>query len=96
MIQLPCWSVLTVHSTGFNSPEWFLANMGAIACGGKAAGIYTTNGPEACQYIVEHSKSKVVVCEDKKHLAKFITLLEATQNQSSHHDQSMCVKCVLL
>lgn len=65
----------TVAIIGFNSPEWFLANMGAIACGGKAAGIYTTNGPDACKYIVEHSKSKVVVCEDKKHLAKFIEIL---------------------
>lgn len=66
----------TVAIIGFNSPECFLANMGAIACGGKAAGIYTTNGPDACKYIVEHSKSKVVVCEDTKHLSKFLTILE--------------------
>eukprot|EP00656_Telonema_subtile_P005522 TRINITY_DN1250_c0_g4_i1.p1 TRINITY_DN1250_c0_g4~~TRINITY_DN1250_c0_g4_i1.p1 ORF type:complete len:725 (+),score=206.63 TRINITY_DN1250_c0_g4_i1:272-2446(+) len=66
----------TVAIIGFNSPEWFLANMGAIAAGGKAAGIYTTNGPTACQYIAEHSKSKVVVVEDSKHLAKFLTVLK--------------------
>ena len=34
--------------------------------------IYTTNGPEACAYIAEHSKSSVVVVENEKHLAKFI------------------------
>jgi len=66
----------TVSIIGFNSPEWILANMGAIACGGKAAGIYTTNGPEACAYIVEHSESKVVVVEDSKHLAKFMGLIK--------------------
>jgi len=66
----------TIAIIGFNSPEWFMANMGAIACGGKAAGIYTTNGPDSCKYIAEHSKSKVVVCEDSKHLAKFLTVLE--------------------
>eukprot|EP01084_Bolivina_argentea_P239416 402415_1 len=36
---------------GFNSPEWFFSNMGAIFAGGKAAGIYTTNGAEGCKYI---------------------------------------------
>ena len=34
---------------GFNSPEWFMAEMGAIMAGGKAAGVYTTNEPVACQ-----------------------------------------------
>lgn len=46
---------------GFNSPEWFFANMGAIGAGAKAAGIYTTNGPEAAGYIVNHAKAEVCV-----------------------------------
>ena len=44
---------------GFNSPQWFLGNMGAIACGAKAAGIYPTNGPEAAAYIANHSEAQV-------------------------------------
>ena len=32
---------------GFNSPEWFISQMGAIMAGGFSAGIYTTNSPEA-------------------------------------------------
>jgi len=68
----------TVAIIGFNSPEWFLSNMGAIACGGKAAGIYATNGPEACQYIAEHSQAKVVLCDSVKHLAKFVEVLNGS------------------
>lgn len=48
------------------------AQVGAIAAGGIAAGIYTTNGPEACQYVVDHSESLVVVCEDQMQLDKMI------------------------
>ena len=68
----------TVAIIGFNSPEWFLSNMGAIACGGKAAGIYATNGPEACQYIAEHSQAKVVLCDSVKHLGKFVEVLNGS------------------
>ena len=45
--------------------------MGAIAAGGKAAGIYTTNASDAVQYIVEHSESKVAIVEDAEQLKKF-------------------------
>jgi long-chain-fatty-acid--CoA ligase ACSBG len=37
----------SVSILGFNAPEWNIANMGAIAAGGFAAGIYTTNEPPA-------------------------------------------------
>ena len=46
--------------------------MGTIAAGGVAAGIYTTNLPEACHYVSEHSKAKVIVCEGAMQLAKYI------------------------
>jgi long-chain-fatty-acid--CoA ligase ACSBG len=61
----------TINIIGFNSPEWFFSNFGAIAAGGVSAGIYTTNSPEACQYISEHSKARVVVCEGVKQLEKY-------------------------
>lgn len=61
----------TINIIGFNAPEWFFANFGAMAAGGVAAGIYTTNNPEACKYITEHSKAKVVVVEGVKQLEKY-------------------------
>jgi len=36
-----------------------------------AAGIYSTNSPEACKYITEHSKAEVIVVEGNKQLAKY-------------------------
>jgi len=38
---------------------------------GIAAGIYTTNTPEACAYVTSHSKAEVVVLEGNKQLAKY-------------------------
>lgn len=56
---------------GFNSPEWFISQMGTILAGGIATGIYTSNLTEACRYISNHSKAQVICCEDNKQLAKF-------------------------
>ena len=57
---------------GFNSPQWVIANMAAIAAGGKAAGMYTTSSADAVEYIVTHSESSVCVCEDEEQLNKFL------------------------
>jgi len=61
---------------GFNSPEWFLADLGAIAAGAIAAGIYTTNGPDACHYVAEHCDAGVVFVENEQQLKKFIAIRE--------------------
>lgn len=59
---------------GFNSPEWFIADIGAIFAGGIACGIYTTNAPDACKYIIEHSESTVVVVENESQLKKIMQI----------------------
>jgi len=56
---------------GFNRPEWFLADVGAIAAGGIPAGIYTTNTAEQCQYIADHAEAAVAVVENPQYLAVF-------------------------
>jgi long-chain-fatty-acid--CoA ligase ACSBG len=63
-----------INIIGFNTREWFVANFGAVAAGGIAAGIYTTNLPEACKYISEHSNAKVVVVEGLEQLKKYISI----------------------
>ncbi|CAD1476724.1 unnamed protein product, partial [Heterotrigona itama] len=59
---------------GFNSPEWFFSDLGAIYAGGLAVGIYTTNNPEACQYCLEISRANIVVVEDSKQLEKILQI----------------------
>eukprot|EP00004_Rigifila_ramosa_P017001 TRINITY_DN408_c0_g1_i1.p1 TRINITY_DN408_c0_g1~~TRINITY_DN408_c0_g1_i1.p1 ORF type:complete len:702 (+),score=155.52 TRINITY_DN408_c0_g1_i1:181-2106(+) len=61
----------SVNIIGFNSPEWVIMNIGAIAAGGKAAGIYTTNAADACQYISEHSEARCVLVENELQLNKY-------------------------
>ncbi|KAK7173629.1 hypothetical protein R3I93_003449 [Phoxinus phoxinus] len=57
---------------GFNSPEWFIADVGCILAGGLATGIYTTNSPEACQYVADNCAANVLVVENNKQLIKIL------------------------
>ncbi|XP_028270315.1 long-chain-fatty-acid--CoA ligase ACSBG2-like isoform X2 [Parambassis ranga] len=57
---------------GFNSPEWFISDVGCILAGGLAVGIYTTNSPEACQYVAANCEANVLVVENHKQLEKIL------------------------
>nr|CAD7573333.1 unnamed protein product [Timema californicum] len=61
---------------GFNSPEWLISDLAAIHAGGFAAGIYTTNSPEACHYCAENSKANIIVVEDQTQLDKILQIRE--------------------
>jgi long-chain-fatty-acid--CoA ligase ACSBG len=65
---------------GFNAPEWSVAHFGCIAAGGVSAGIYTTNLPDACQYISHHSKARVVVVEGVPQLEKYYGISKTLPN----------------
>ncbi|CAL8126075.1 unnamed protein product [Orchesella dallaii] len=57
---------------GFNSPEWFIADLGAIMAGGIPAGIYTTNCPKSCAYIAQDSRANIYVVDDERQLSKVL------------------------
>ncbi|NXF81545.1 ACBG2 ligase, partial [Sclerurus mexicanus] len=57
---------------GFNSAEWFIADIGAILAGGLAVGIYTTNSPQACHYVAENCSANVIVVQNQKQLQKIL------------------------
>ncbi|XP_022047181.1 long-chain-fatty-acid--CoA ligase ACSBG2-like [Acanthochromis polyacanthus] len=57
---------------GFNSPEWFISDIGCILAGGLGTGIYTTNSPEACQYVAANCEANVLVVENQKQLQKIL------------------------
>ena len=60
-----------VNILGFNAPEWLIAHFGAVAAGVLCAGVYPSNGPDACRYVAAHSDASVVFVEDAKQLAKY-------------------------
>jgi len=57
-----------VNIFGFNSPEWFIADVGVIFAGGKAAGIYPTDTLDQVVYKSKHSGGKVIVVETEQKL----------------------------
>ncbi|XP_060075847.1 long-chain-fatty-acid--CoA ligase ACSBG2-like [Ylistrum balloti] len=63
-----------VSILGFNSPEWAIADLGSIFAGGLATGVYTTNTPEACQYILFDSGTNIAVVENDTQLQKILCI----------------------
>jgi len=76
LIHLGVQPFKIVNVLGFNSPEWVIALIGSLFVGCIGAGIYTTNSPEACQYISEHSEAEVVMVENNKQLAKYVKVID--------------------
>jgi long-subunit acyl-CoA synthetase (AMP-forming) len=62
---------------GYNRPEWFLADIGAILAGGVPAGIYTTSSPEQCRYITAHCDADVAVVENRVQLDKLLAVRDS-------------------
>jgi long-subunit acyl-CoA synthetase (AMP-forming) len=54
----------------FNRPEWYVANLAAMAVGARPAGIYTNSTPEQCRYITEHAEAAVAVVENRASLER--------------------------
>ncbi|XP_063311929.1 long-chain-fatty-acid--CoA ligase ACSBG2 isoform X1 [Pelobates fuscus] len=65
---------------GFNSAEWFIADVASILAGGFAVGIYTTNSAEACHYVAENCEANILVVENHKQLQKILQI----QDQLPH------------
>lgn len=53
---------IAIH--GFNSVEWFAADVGASLAACIPAGIYTTNKAPICSYIINHSNAGVLFVDD--------------------------------
>jgi long-subunit acyl-CoA synthetase (AMP-forming) len=59
---------------GFNRPEWFIADVGAIYAGAIPAGIYTTSTDEQCAFIAAHCAARVAFVENRDQLRKFLDM----------------------
>ncbi|WP_420642707.1 AMP-dependent synthetase/ligase [Candidatus Leptofilum sp.] len=71
---------------GFNRPEWVIFDLASMMVGGAPAGIYTTNSPEECKYIVENSESSVILVENQGQWDKI----------ASVRDDIACLKHIVL
>lgn len=70
----------TVAVYGFNSPQWFISEMGAIYSGGMVAGLYPTNSTEVNKYILGDCKANIVVCEDAEKAKKIWDIRDELPN----------------
>jgi long-chain acyl-CoA synthetase len=60
-----------------NVPEWTISDIGTIAAGGVGVGIYPSNSPEQCEYIINHSDAEFVVVDTLKQLGKVKEVAES-------------------
>ena len=67
-----------VSVIGENRQEWVYADLGIQSAGGVTTGVYTTNSPEQCQYIVDHSGSRFYFVEDEEQLDKALIFRKNT------------------
>ena len=77
-----------VSILGNNCPQWFISDMAAIFAGAVPGGIYTTNSPEQCHFIAEHSEANIAVVENAEQLAKFKKIRDQSQASWPEHTQS--------
>lgn len=62
---------------GFNREEWVVAELGAMAAGAVAVGLYTTSSPDQLAYILGHCDARIVLVEN----AKYLETLQALRDQ---------------
>jgi len=63
---------VAIHSA--NRPEWAVADLAAIAAGAIPTGVFVTNSPEQCAYVIGHAGARVVVVDTEETLAKLAPL----------------------
>jgi long-chain acyl-CoA synthetase len=57
-----------------NRPEWLVADMGIQGIGAVTVGVYPTSPATEVEYLLAHSASKVVICEDEEQLDKVLEI----------------------
>jgi long-chain acyl-CoA synthetase len=55
-----------------NRIEWVLAQLGANIVGGVAVGVYPTSPANEVAYVLAHSESEIIVCEDQEQVDKVL------------------------
>ena len=61
---------LAIHSA--NRPEWAIADLAAIAAGAIPTGIFVTNTPEQCAYVLDHTEASIAVADNSEAVVKIL------------------------
>lgn len=65
---------------GFNRPEWSVMDMAAMVVGAVPAGVYWTSSVQEVEYILQHSRSPVLLIENQERYAKIASLRDGLTN----------------
>jgi long-chain-fatty-acid--CoA ligase ACSBG len=66
----------SVMIQGFNSYEWVISHFATIFAGGISSGVYTSNLPEICKYMVDDCNAQIIIVENEKQLNKYKTYVD--------------------
>lgn len=80
LMALGCAKHESINILGFNSPEWFFAAVAGIFSGLLTAGIYSTNTPDGVEYIMDHSKCRVLFVDSDPQLQKALAVRSKCPN----------------
>ncbi|TVP65003.1 MAG: long-chain fatty acid--CoA ligase [Nitriliruptor sp.] len=61
-----------------NREEWVFADLAAQSIGARSVGVYPTNPEPEVAYILSHSQSVLVVCEDQEQVDKVVSIRDQT------------------
>ena len=61
-----------------NRPEWLYADLAAQALGARSVGVYQTSPAPDVEYIVNHSESCLLLCEDQEQVDKLMAIQQKT------------------
>jgi long-chain acyl-CoA synthetase len=68
---------------GDNSPEWLIAEFGALYAGGVISGIYPDSLPEEVRYLIEKTEARFVVVRDQEQADKLLKIWEEISGRIS-------------
>jgi long-chain acyl-CoA synthetase len=61
---------------GENEPEWLYADLAVQSAGAVAVGVYPTNPAAEARYVIGHSDSAFVVCDNQEQLDKVLAVTD--------------------
>ncbi|MCP4104287.1 MAG: long-chain fatty acid--CoA ligase [Desulfobacteraceae bacterium] len=69
-----------INILSYTCYRWVLCDMGIASTGACTVGIYQSNLPKDCKYIINHSDAVLIFAEDEKQLKKLMEIREEIPN----------------